>query len=120
MACESKTLVKYKKSIENILKDTILITKDELKCIISSVVAEVVAGINTQPSLPVYYKFPEDIYTTLKGFVAKSTIRNWRSYGYLKVTKIGQKAFVKPKDWEWVVENYGPLMRKDYNKRFKS
>jgi len=71
----------------------------------------------TQIRLPVYYKFPEDIVSMTGGYIAETTIRGWKSAGYLRTVKIGAKSFVKPEDWEWFLLHHKNLMAKNPRNR---
>ena len=72
-----------------------------------------VAGAGISP----YLKFPEDLIVITGGYIAESTIRNWKTQGFLKTIKIGTRAFVKPEDWEWFLANHRELMQKSQRNR---
>ena len=64
-----------------------------------------------------YLKFPEDIVTITGGYIAESTVRSWKTQGFLKTIKIGTKTYVRPDDWEWFVANHRKLMAKSKRNR---
>jgi len=94
-------------------------TKDEVVTIPRQELVELMAVVARtvreelrarQWRLPVYYKFPEDIIEMTGGHIAESTIRSWKSAGYLRTFKIGTKTYVKPEDWEWFLAHHKELM----------
>ena len=64
-----------------------------------------------------YLKFPEDIIIITGGYIAESTIRSWKTQGYLRTIKIGAKTYVKPEEWEWFLANHRELMQKSERNR---
>ena len=87
------------------------LSQPDLEKIAEAVASQLLAcgGIKTAP-LPVLYAFPEDIFTILRGKVKESTIRAWKTKGYLRTEKIGIRSFVTPEDWQWFRVNHKELM----------
>jgi len=93
-------------------KELIAISRKELVELMELMAKSVTTAVRevAQPKLPVYYKFPEDIVSMTGGYIAVSTIRGWKTAGYLRTVKIGSKTYVRPDDWEWFLENHRELM----------
>ena len=68
-------------------------------------------------SIPPYLKFPEDLIVITRGYIAESTIRSWKTQGFLKTIKIGTKTYIKPEEWEWFLANHRELMQKSQRNR---
>jgi len=99
-------------------RELIAISREELVELMEVVARSVTAAVReTQYKLPVYYKFPEDIVNMTGGYIAVSTIRGWKSAGYLRTVKIGSKTFVRPEDWEWFLEHHRELMARSPRSR---
>lgn len=62
-------------------------------------------------SLPILYKFPEDIATILGGHVKVNTIRSWKTKGLLRTRKVGAKTFVEQSAWTYFLENNNAMMK---------
>ncbi len=93
-------------------QDLVVLSKQDLVELMEVVARTVTMAVEKtrQARLPVYYKFPEDIVEITGGYIAVSTIRGWKSAGYLRTVKIGAKSYVKPEDWEWFLAHHKELM----------
>ena len=100
-------------------QELVAISRRELVELMEMVARTVTDAVRekSQLNLPAYYKFPEDIINMTGGYVAKATIRGWKSAGYLRTVKISSKSFVKPDDWEWFLANHKELMAKSSRNR---
>lgn len=89
----------------------------KLVAVIAEHVAEDVASRLRIAALPTYYKFPEDIITMTGEHIPVGTILSWKTLGYLRTFKIGRRAFVRPEDWQWFLDNNAELMAAAPNNR---
>ena len=94
------------------------IKKDELIGLMREISRLIASEIRSRDSVKFrYLKFPEEIIEITGGYIAESTIRGWKSKGYLRTIKIGTKSFVTPVDWDWFIDNHRELMAKHPDNR---
>lgn len=94
------------------------ITAEKIKSLVTDAVQTVMlTGVVKVATLPVMYKFPEDIRTILRDKVAESTVRGWKTMGYLQTTKVGSKTYVTPEQWLRFVTTHQEVMKKNNNRR---
>jgi len=93
-----------------------VIGKNDLGTIVQQL-ARLIASELRVTSVPRYLKFPEDIITITGGYIAESTVRSWKTQGFLKTIKIGTKTYVRPDDWDWFITNHRELMAKSKRSR---
>jgi len=93
--------------------EQLIIASGDLPKFMAEIAEQVAARVSAQiqaPRLPQYYKFPEDIISMTGGHIPTGTILGWKTSGYLRTFKIGRRAFVKPTDWQWFLDNHSELM----------
>lgn len=96
----------------------IIIPEGELPKLLAAIAEQVAARIGVQLApLPRYYKFPEDIVTMTGGHIPTGTILGWKTSGFLRTFKIGRRAYVDAKSWQWFLDNHAKLMAKAPNSR---
>lgn len=98
--------------------EEIIIPRGELPKLVAAL-AEQIRDRLIAPALPRYYKFPEDIITMTGGHIPTGTILGWKTAGYLRTFKIGRRAYVRPEDWQWFLDNHAELMAAAENSRGK-
>jgi hypothetical protein len=84
-------------------------TDRDLTQVIDRAVREAVAKY----ARPKPFKFPEDLVIYYGGYIAAQTFRSWKSLGYVKTHKVGNKAYVTQEEWQWFLNNHQRLMPKN-------
>ena len=92
------------------MSDVVMLSREDLAEMMELVAKTVASEFRRKAGLPRLYAFPDDIAEILGGRVQVSTIRSWKTAGYLRTIPIGAKSFVKPEDWEWFIANHKHLM----------
>ncbi len=94
-----------------------VIGKNDLVTIVQQLARLIASELRVTSHVSRYLKFPEDIITITGGYIAESTIRSWKTQGYLRTVKIGTKTYVRPDDWDWFIANHRKLMSKSKRNR---
>jgi len=94
------------------MSEPITLSYSELSNIVAIATERAVEALKQELSvrLPRMYKFPEDIFEMLGGYVPENTIRSWKTSGYLQTTPIGARSYVSHDQWRWFLANHKELM----------